>query len=168
MMPVKKLNRLPGVFSDLFYDQWPEVFTKRGQQPAINVIETDKKFKVEIAAPGMTKDGFRVELNADNQLIVCMEKRCDEGDKKDCCMEKDCDSDEKHQYLRHEFSYASCRQVFNLPESIDQYLIGCFVLDSQPEMAAVIDIVKTHAASHEDFSFFECFHDGIHRSAKVR
>lgn len=120
MMPVKKLNRLPGVFSDLFYDQWPEVFTKRGQQPAINVIETDKKFKVEIAAPGMTKDDFRVELNADNQLIVCMEKRCEEGDKKDCCMEKDCDSDEKHQYLRHEFSYASCRQVFNLPESIDR------------------------------------------------
>lgn len=120
MMPVKKLNRLPGVFSDLFYDQWPEVFTKRGQQPAINVIETDKKFKVEIAAPGMTKDDFRVELNADNQLIVCMEKKCDEGDKKDCCMEKDCDSDEKHQYLRHEFSYASCRQVFNLPESIDR------------------------------------------------
>jgi HSP20 family protein len=75
---------------------------------------------VEIAAPGMTKDDFRVELNADNQLIVCMEKRCDEGDKKDCCMEKDCDSDEKHQYLRHEFSYASCRQVFNLPESIDR------------------------------------------------
>ena len=120
MMPVKKLNRLPGVFSDLFYDQWPEVFAKRGQQPAINVIETDKKFKVEIAAPGMTKDDFRVELNADNQLIVCMEKRCEEGDKKDCCMEKDCDSDEKHQYLRHEFSYASCRQVFNLPESIDR------------------------------------------------
>ena len=49
-----------------------------------------------------------------------MEKRCDEGDKKDCCMEKDCDSDEKHQYLRHEFSYASCRQVFNLPENIDR------------------------------------------------
>lgn len=120
MMPVKKFNRLPGVFSDLFYDQWPEVFAKRGAQPAINVIETDKKFKVEIAAPGMTKDDFRVELNADNQLIVCMEKRCEEGDKKDCCMEKDCDNDEKHQYLRHEFSYASCRQVFNLPENIDR------------------------------------------------
>jgi HSP20 family protein len=124
MMPVKKINRLPGVFSDLFYDQWPEVFAKRGQQPAINVIETDKKFKVEIAAPGMTKDDFRVELNGDNQLIVCMEKRCEEsdkkGEKKDCCMERDCDADEKHHYLRHEFAYASCRQVFNLPENIDR------------------------------------------------
>ena len=120
MMPVKKFNRLPGVFSDLFYDQWPEVFAKRGAQPAINVIETDKKFKVEIAAPGMTKEDFRVELNAENQLIVFMEKKCEEGDKKDCCMEKDCDNDEKHHYLRHEFSYASCRQVFNLPENIDR------------------------------------------------
>ena len=84
-MPVKKLNRLPGVFGELFYDQWPEVFARRGAQPAINVIETDKKFKVEIAAPGMTKDDFRVELNADNQLIVCMEKSVEkdakEGDK---------------------------------------------------------------------------------------
>ena len=74
MMPVKKLNRLPSVFGDLFYDQWPDVFVKRGTTPPINVIETDKKFKVEIAAPGMTKDDFKIELNGDNQLIVCLEK----------------------------------------------------------------------------------------------
>jgi HSP20 family protein len=121
MMQVKKLNRLPGVFSDLFYDQWPEVFTKRGQQPAINVIETDKKFKVEIAAPGMTKEDFRVELNADNQLIVCMEKSADKDAKRDdCCMDKECESDEKHHYLRREFTYVSSRQVFNLPENVDR------------------------------------------------
>lgn len=120
MMPVKRLNRIPGMFSDLFYDQWPEVFAKRGASPAINVIETDKKFKVEIAAPGMTKEDFHVEVNADNQLIVCMEKKCDDADKKDCCMDKECDSDEKHQYLRREFTYASCRQVFNLPENVDR------------------------------------------------
>ncbi|MBQ6612443.1 MAG: Hsp20/alpha crystallin family protein [Alistipes sp.] len=121
MMPVKKLNRLPGVFSDLFYDQWPEVFAKRGPQPAINVIETDKKFAIEIAAPGMTKDDFRVELNADNQLVVCMEKSVDKDAKKDgCCMDNECDADEKHHYLRREFAYASSRQVFNLPENIDR------------------------------------------------
>ena len=123
-MPVKKLNRLPGVFGELFYDQWPEVFARRGAQPAINVIETDKKFKVEIAAPGMTKDDFRVELNADNQLIVCMEKSVEkdakEGDKSECCMDGGCDADEKHHYLRREFTYASCSQVFNLPENVDR------------------------------------------------
>ena len=106
MMPVKKLNRLPGVFGDLFYDQWPDMFVKRGTTPPINVIETDKKFKVEIAAPGMTKSDFKIELNGDNQLIVCLEK----------AVEKD----EKHHYLRREFAYASFRQIFNLPESVDR------------------------------------------------
>ena len=121
MMPVKKLNRLPGVFGDLFYDQWPDVFVKRGTTPPINVIETDKKFKVEIAAPGMTKDDFKIELNGDNQLIVCLEKTIEKDDKgNECCGDEECAKDEKHHYLRREFTYASFRQIFNLPESVDR------------------------------------------------
>ena len=73
MMPVKKLNRLPGLFGDIFYEQWPELYAKRGNTPQINVIETDKKFKIEIAAPGMTKDYLKVELNNEFLLIVCLE-----------------------------------------------------------------------------------------------
>ena len=121
MMPVKKLNRLPGVFGDLFYDQWPDVFPKRSTTPAINVIETDKKFKIEIAAPGMTKDDFKVELNGDNQLVVCLDKEVEHDEKgKECCGEEDCTKDEKHHYLRREFTYTSFRQIFNLPESVDR------------------------------------------------
>lgn len=121
MMPVKKLNRMPSIFGDLFYDQWPEVFAKRGTTPPINVIETDKKFKVEIAAPGMTKDDFKVELNGDNQLIVCLEKECERDENgNECCGDEDCSKDEKHHFLRREFTYASFRQIFNLPESVDR------------------------------------------------
>jgi HSP20 family protein len=121
MMPVKKLNRLPDVWGDLFYDQWPALYAKRGTTPQINVIETDKKFKVEIAAPGMTKDDFKVELNADNQLIVCLEKEMSKDDKgKECCGDEDCSKDETHHYLRREFAYTSFRQIFNLPENIDR------------------------------------------------
>ncbi len=121
MMPVKKINRLPGMFGELFYDQWPELYTKRGTAPQINVIETDKKFKIEIAAPGMTKDDFHVELNADNQLIVCLDKECDkDANGKECCGDEDCTPDEKHHYLRREFSYTSFRQIFNLPDSVDR------------------------------------------------
>lgn len=123
MMPVKKLNRLPGMFGDLFYEQWPDYLPKRNSSPQINVIETDKKFKIEIAAPGMTKDDMKIELNGDNQLIVCLEKESERGDGgKDCCGEKgcDCDNDEKHHYLRREFTYTSFRQIFNLPENIDR------------------------------------------------
>lgn len=121
MMPVKKMNRLPQLFGDLFYDQWPELYFKRGTTPQINVIETDKKFKIEIAAPGMTKDDFKVELNGDNQLVVCLEKeseRAPEG--KECCGDEDCAKDEKHHYLRREFSYTSFRQIFNLPDNVDR------------------------------------------------
>lgn len=121
MMPVKKINRLPGMFGELFYDQWPELYTKRGTAPQINVIETDKKFKIEIAAPGMTKDDFHVELNADNQLVVCLDKECEKDEKgKECCGDEDCTPDEKHHYLRREFSYTSFRQIFNLPDSVDR------------------------------------------------
>ena len=119
MMPVKKINRLPGVFGDLFYDQWPELYAKRGTAPQINVIETDKKFKIQIAAPGMTKDDFKIELNGENQLIVCLE-RDESVDGKECCGESDCAKDEKHHYLRREFSYTSFRQIFNLPDSVDR------------------------------------------------
>ena len=121
MMPVKKLNRLPGVFGDLFYDQWPDVFPKRSTTPAINVIETDKKFNIEIAAPGMTKDDFKIELNGENQLIVCLDKVAEHDEKpKDCCGDDDCKKDEQHHYLRREFTYTSFRQIFNLPESVDR------------------------------------------------
>lgn len=121
MMPVKKINRLPGMFGELFYDQWPEFYSKRVTTPQINVIETDKKFKVEIAAPGMTKDDFKIELNGDNQLVVCLDKECEKDENgKECCGDEDCKPDEKHHYLRREFSYTSFRQIFNLPDNVDR------------------------------------------------
>ena len=43
--------------------------------PAINVIENDKDYKVEMAAPGMTKDDFKVNVDENNNLTICMEKK---------------------------------------------------------------------------------------------
>jgi HSP20 family protein len=109
------------MLGDLFMEQWPELYTKRNSSPQINVIETDKKFKIEIAAPGMTKDDMRVELNNDNQLVVCLEKEVEkDANGKECCGDEDCAKDEKHHYLRREFCYTSFRQIFNLPESVDK------------------------------------------------
>ncbi len=42
--------------------------------PAINVLETEKEYKVELAAPGMTKDDFNVHIDEDNNLVISMEK----------------------------------------------------------------------------------------------
>ena len=109
---------MPSLFGELFYDQWPEALQRRATAPQINVIETDDKFKLEIAAPGMSKDDLRIELNGDNQLIVSLEKQSEEKEK-EC--DKECE--QKHHYLRREFSYTSFRQVFNLPDNIDREAI---------------------------------------------
>lgn len=120
MMPVKKYNRVPSLFGDFFADQWSDMFLKRATTPQVNIVECDKKYKVEIAAPGMSKDDLKIDLTPDNQLVVSLEKDekwdADKQDEKD---EKQSE-DEKRHYLRREFSYTSFRQVFNLPDSIDR------------------------------------------------
>lgn len=117
MLPVKKQNRMPSIFGDLFSDQWPEAFVKRATTPQVNVIETDKKYKIEVAAPGMSKDDLKVELTADNQLVVCLDHCDDKDGGKETC--KECEKEDYH-YLRREFSYTSFRQIFTLPESVDR------------------------------------------------
>jgi HSP20 family protein len=69
----------------------------------------------------MTKDDLKVELNNDNQLIVCLDKEVDKReDGTPCCGDSDCSKDESHHYLRREFYVTSFRQIFNLPDSIDK------------------------------------------------
>ena len=73
MVPVKtNSNWLPSIFNDIFENEW---LAKTGvTAPAINVIENDKDYKVEMAAPGMTKDDFKVNVDENNNLTICMEK----------------------------------------------------------------------------------------------
>lgn len=59
MMPVRKSqNWLPGIFNDFFGNEWME--KANSTSPAINIIESEKDYKVEIAAPGLTKDDFSI------------------------------------------------------------------------------------------------------------
>lgn len=74
MLPtVKRQNNwLPSIFNDFFNDEW---FPMRATTaPAINVKEFDKEFLIEIAVPGMTKEDFKIHVNAKNQLVVSVEK----------------------------------------------------------------------------------------------
>lgn len=73
--------------------------------PAVNVKESDDAFEIEVAAPGMTKDDFRVSLE-NNLLTISSEKK--EERKKE----------EKGYYTRREFSYQSFQRSFTLPEQL--------------------------------------------------
>ena len=50
--------------------------------PAINVFETEKEYKVELAAPGMTKEDFNVHIDEVDTLVIRMEKKTENKDEK--------------------------------------------------------------------------------------
>ncbi|MDY6394295.1 MAG: Hsp20/alpha crystallin family protein, partial [Bacteroidales bacterium] len=73
MLPLMKRTNdwMPSVFNDFFdTDFMPRI---NATAPAINVIETEKDYKVELAAPGMRKDDFQVHINNEGNLSIKME-----------------------------------------------------------------------------------------------
>ena len=111
MMPVRRTQGwLPGILDDFFGNEWVDKTSSTA--PAVNVIETDKEYKVEIAAPGLTRDDFKIDINEDNELTVSMEKKVEKNEES----EKE---GKKHTYLRREFSYSSFRQRMIRPDNVN-------------------------------------------------
>ena len=96
--------------------------------PAINVLEDDKAYHVEVAAPGMTKDDFSIHVNDQDELVILVEKKEEKND-------KDCNCDKKEEkkcnckYLRHEFSYSRFEQSLLLPDNVNKDEISAKVND---------------------------------------
>ena len=107
-MPVRRSqNWLTSIFNDFFDNEW--MVKANATAPAINVIETEKAYKVELAAPGMTKEDFNVRIDEENNLVISMEKKTENKEEK-----KD------GRYLRREFSYSQVQQTMILPENVDK------------------------------------------------
>jgi HSP20 family protein len=70
--------------------------------PAVNIKENDEEFTIELAAPGMKKEDFHINLDG-NTLTISSEKNEEKEDK-------------KGQYSRREYSYQSFQRSFTLPE----------------------------------------------------
>lgn len=123
MLPSRRFNSQYGLtdfFNDFFENKALEKVT--GTAPAMNVMENDKEYKLEVAAPGMCKDDFKVHLNKDGNLIIEMEK-------KDCgCKGKE-DDKKECRYLRKEFSYSKFSQTLLLPDNADKEKIEAQVIN---------------------------------------
>mgnify|MGYP003301158454 CR=1 FL=1 len=78
--------------------------------PAVNIIEKDNQFDIQVAAPGMTKDDFKISINDNNELVILLEKK-NEDEQKD---------EQKGKWLRREFSYASYSQSFTIPDEVEE------------------------------------------------
>lgn len=107
-------NWLPSMFNDFFDNDWME--KSNATAPAINVLENEHSYDLELAAPGMTKDDFKVSLDENGDLVINMEKKQENNDEK------------KHgHYLRREFSYSKFQQTMLLPEDADREKINAQV-----------------------------------------
>ena len=118
MTPMRRYeqNWLPEIFNDFFANDWMN--RTNATAPAINVIEDEKDYKVEVAAPGMKKEDFNVNVTDDNYLVLTMEKKNETKDE-----------DKKRKYLRREFSYHKFEQSLALPEDVNKDEIKASVND---------------------------------------
>ncbi|MBQ9218804.1 MAG: Hsp20/alpha crystallin family protein [Muribaculaceae bacterium] len=112
-------NWLPEVFNTLFdTDLFPKMNMTTTTSPAINVIEKDNEYDVELAAPGMTRDDFKVTLDEEQNLVVDLEKKVETADGDDASKA------DSGRYLRREFSYTKFHQTLLLPDDVDREKIS--------------------------------------------
>ncbi len=105
---------IPEVFNGLFNEG--NMQKANTTAPAINVKESLTKYTVELAAPGMRKDDFEVNLNENGDLHIKMEN-------------KHQPEQEEHVYLHREFSYAKFEQTLILPDDVNKEKISASVAD---------------------------------------
>ena len=108
----------PSVWEDFFNNDLfnlSAMATRGTTMPAVNISENDKDFVVELAAPGMNKDDFKLNLER-NVLTISSEKKSEEQE------------EDKH-FTRKEFSYQSFQRSFTLPETVDQKKIDAGYTD---------------------------------------
>lgn len=124
-MPIRRSERwLPSIFNDFFDTNWME--RANATAPAINVFESENSYKVEVAAPGLTKEDFNIKIDETNNLVISMEKSQKEEKK------------EEGSYLRREFSYSKFEQRIILPDNIKHDSISAQVENG----VLLIDIPK--------------------------
>lgn len=112
-MTTKAMTRANDVFPDLiedFFKPWNERFNgniwgKMLTVPAVNVSEDEKSFKLSLAAPGLKKEDFHIQMEG-SMLTISSEKE-----------EKKEEKNEK--MTRNEYNFTSFTRTFTLPEDIE-------------------------------------------------
>jgi len=102
---------LPSFFNDFLTrdvnDWFSSNFSPTGTTlPAVNIKENDDEYIVELAAPGMSKKDFSIEL--ENDVLTINSEKHDEVE----------DKDDQGNFYRKEFSYQSFQRCFRFPQEV--------------------------------------------------
>jgi HSP20 family protein len=106
---VKANEVFPTVFED-FFKPWNEWFDNSGlwgkvmKMPAVNVTENKDNYLVSLAAPGMKKNDFKIDIEGDMLSISCEKEETKEEKEK--------------KYTRKEYNYSSFSRSFTLPDNV--------------------------------------------------
>lgn len=92
--------------TDFFDDDWLKERFTRDWTPAINVVDNEENYEIEVAAPGMKKKDFHVTL--ENGVLTVSGETMKE------------DEEQTKNYTRREFRTRSFTKSFTLPENVDQ------------------------------------------------
>jgi HSP20 family protein len=104
-------ERMPSLFGD-FFSPWSDLFDNADwpmrtiNVPAVNIAEQDNQYMVTLAAPGMKKDDFKIEVDG-NMLTISSEK-------------EESTEEKNKKFTRKEYNYSSFSRCFSLPEEIKQ------------------------------------------------
>lgn len=139
---VKRNPMFPTFFDDFFtkdfFDWNDKNFTKLGSTlPSVNLIEKDKSFSIELAAPGMKKNDFKIEL-LNGILTISAEHKDEKAEK-----------DEAGNFLRREFKYSSFKRSFTMPENIMENEIDATYKDG----ILFINVMKNEMKKEENKKF---------------
>lgn len=100
-------NFAPSVLQNFFNDFERIAPTHQNAFPAVNVLEDENSFKIELAAPGLKKEDFKINVH-ENVLTISAEQKTESEENK---------NDGK--YTRKEFNYSSFKRSFTLPKTVD-------------------------------------------------
>ena len=101
--------------NDFFNSDLPATFNV----PAVNVVEHQDGFRIEVAAPGLKKEDFKLNLNHNNLTISAYQenRKNDQENQGENGQNGNGQNKEGEKYTRREFSYSSFQRTFTLPTS---------------------------------------------------
>src|SRR5690606_90616 len=100
----RSIDPWSNVFDTLFSESFLE--TKASTKvPAVNISETKTGYEIELAAPGLRKEDFKINLEK-NILSISAEQKTESAE-------------EGKQYSKREFSFQSFSRNFNIPDSVN-------------------------------------------------
>ena len=107
-----KYGALKSPYTDIFGSLFnPEPYVSKrviSQIPSVNIAETENEFYIELAAPGLQKEDFKIALDKEQMTIIGARK------------EDSPEENDTRSYTRKEFDYNSFTRTFKLPETADQ------------------------------------------------